>query len=215
MPEPTIPEGYVRDARGRLVPRELISPIDVLRDQFVRDVCQRAKDMSKQIVRWRTQLLADIESFVDLSAEQYGVEHGGAKGNVTLISYDGRYKLQRSRSDKVVFDERLQAAKALIDECVSEWAADARVEIKALVQHAFQADAAGKISTDRVLGLRRLEITDAKWREAMRAINDSIQVTGTSTYVRCYEFIDGNWHALPLGVNDVRHHPALEESSHE
>jgi enoyl-CoA hydratase/carnithine racemase len=189
-----------------------VSAVDLLRDQFVRDVVVRARDMAKQIVRWRTQLLADIEAFVDLSAEQYGVEHGGAKGNVTLISYDGLFKIQRNRADKIVFDERLQAAKALIDECVSEWSSDARVEIKALVQHAFQADGTGKVSTERVLGLRRLEITHPKWREAMRAINDSIQVTGSSTYVRCYEFIDGSWHALPLGVNDVRHHPNLKPS---
>lgn len=201
----------IRDARGRYVPRELVSPIDLLRDQFVRDVCSRARDMAKQIARWRTQLLEDIESFVDLSAEQYGVERGGAKGNVALISYDGRFKIQRNRNDKIVFDERLQAAKVLVDECVSEWAADARVEIRALIQHAFQTDAAGKISTDRVLGLRRLEITDPKWREAMRAIGDSIQVIGTSTYVRCYELIDGSWHALPLGVNDVRHGPNIED----
>ena len=38
------------------------------------------------------------------------------KGNVTLTSYDGKYKIQRAIAEYLHFDERLQVAKELIDD---------------------------------------------------------------------------------------------------
>ncbi|REM31517.1 DUF3164 family protein, partial [Mycobacterium tuberculosis] len=73
------------------------------------------------------------------------------------------------------FDERLQAAKALIDECIQSWSKSSNVNLKVLVNDAFQVDQQGKISTGRVLGLRRHDIDDEKWQLAMKAIGDSMQ----------------------------------------
>ena len=44
----------------------------------------------------------------------------------------------------------------------------------------------GNISTARVLGLRRLAIDDAKWRRAMDALSDSLQVHTSKAFVRVY-----------------------------
>ena len=108
-------------------------------------------------------------------------------GNVTLVSFDGRYKVVRQMAEHIVFDERLQAAKLLIDECIQAWAKGSNANIKVLVNDAFQVDREGKISTGRVLGLRRLDIDDDKWSQAMRAIADSMNVSGTKPYIRFYE----------------------------
>ena len=82
---------------------------------------------------------------------------------------------------------QLQAAKALIDQCVTRWAEGANDNIKVLINDAFQVDKAGKINTDRVLGLRRLDIKDEDWLQAMQAISDSIQVASTKPYIRFYK----------------------------
>jgi hypothetical protein len=55
------------------------------------------------------------------------------------------------------------------------------------VNDAFQVDREGKISTGRVLGLRRLDIKDETWTRAMAAISDSMNVASTKPYVRFYE----------------------------
>ena len=115
------------------------------------------------------------------------MQHGGKKGNVTLISFDGRYKVVRQIQESLVFDERLMAAKALIDECIQVWSKGSNAHIKLLVNDAFQVDQAGKINTGRVLGLRRAKIDDEKWQRAMAAIGDSIQVAGSKPYIRFYE----------------------------
>ena len=92
---------------------------------------------------------------MQLSADEYGVHLGGDKGNVSLLSFDGQLSVKRAIAQHIAFDERLQAAKALIDECLKEWTADARPEIVLLVQDAFRVDSEGKIRTGNVLALRR------------------------------------------------------------
>jgi hypothetical protein len=182
-----IPEGYLQDQAGRLVPIATIDEIDLTRNDLVNEIVAKALALQQAMEEFKLATLGDIEAFIDLSAERYDVQLGGKKGNVTLTSFDGRYKIQRAISESLVFDERLQVAKELIDQCIHRWAQGSAAEIRALVEHAFQVDKEGKISTGRVLSLRRLAIDDLQWRQAMDAIADSIQVTGSKTYIRLYE----------------------------
>lgn len=181
-----IPEGYRQAADGSLVPIAKIKPIDLARDELVLEIVNRAQGLSGIMADFKTDTFADIAAFVQLSAEQYGAKLGGEKGNVTLYSFDGKYKIQRAMSENIVFDERLQAAKALIDDCINKWSEGINDNIHVLVNDAFRVDKEGKISTGRVLGLRRLNIVDAEWQQAMNAISESLQVVGTKAYIRIY-----------------------------
>lgn len=193
------------DAKGRIVPDSLVTPIDKLRDQTVRAIVDQAKGASAVLARFKANTFGDIAAFVEASLEQYDVKVGGAKGNVTLYSYDAKFKVVRQVQDTLKFDERLKAAKALIDECITDWSADARPEIKVLVNDAFQVDAAGDVNTNRVLGLRRLAIQDPKWQRAMQAIGDAISVVGSRSYVRVYERVGDTdqYQAIPLDIANV------------
>lgn len=183
---PTIPDGYRADAQGRLVPVAQIKQIDRARDDLVAELVKAALVINAQLRAFRIRAHDDIHAFAQLSAEKYGARIGGKKGNLTLVSFDGLYKIQRAISDQLVFDERLQAAKALIDECLKEWASGSRPEIVTLINDAFQVDRAGKIDTARVLRLRNLDIKDARWVSAMEAISDSLQVAVSRNYIRFY-----------------------------
>lgn len=202
-----IPEGFMADSAGRLVPIATIRPIDIERDKLVREIVAKALDLSNALAKFKGAAFGDIEAFVELSAEQYGVKLRGAagKGNLSLSSFDGRYKVVRAVSESITFDERLVAAKALIDECITDWAAGSRPEIHALINNAFQVDKAGKINTGRVLGLRRLEINDERWQQAMQAIGEAVQVTGSKQYVRVLERVGDTeqYRAIALDVAGV------------
>jgi hypothetical protein len=179
--ETTIPPGYWKNAAGNLIPESKVKDIDKLRHQVVTDLCQMAKQ------------------------RRDGVKSGGEKGNVTLTSFDGKYKLVRQMQDRIVFGEQLMAAKALIDECVQEWSQGANDNMRVLVNHAFQTDKEGKINTGRVLGLRSLAIADEAWQQAMQAIADSMQTASTTPYVRFYERDEGTgeYKAISLDVAAV------------
>ena len=192
---------FMTDSQGRQVPEELVKDIDKLRDQTVRRIAEEAVKMKEILNTFKEKIREDIYSFVEKSAGEYGVKWGGKKGNVSLNTYDGKYRLVVAMNDNITFDERLQVARELIGKCLNKWSDGARQEIKLLVNDAFQVDKAGKISTARVLGLRRLDIQDKDWQKAMTAITESIQITGTKQYLRVYERDDnGEYQMIPLDV---------------
>lgn len=195
-----IPEGFKQDAQGRLVPVQHIKAIDLARDELVNEIVTKAKAVNHAIGEFKRDTFADIAAFVQLSAEEYRVRLGGKKGNVQLLSFDGRYKVLRAIQETIVFDERLQAAKVLIDECLSEWTEGARSELRVLVNDAFRVDQAGNIRTGQVLSLRRLEIKDPRWQQAMTAIAEAVQVLGSKSYVRVYER-DANGEYRPVALD--------------
>jgi len=201
--ENTIPPGYWADANGTLTPVSKIKEIDKDRSRTVEELCNQAKAESARLAGFKLAAKEVFDAFIGRSAAEYKVELRGVKGkgNVTITNYDGRYKIVRQVSDTLVFDERLQAAKVLIDECIQGWSKGSNANIKALVNDAFQVDKRGKISTGRVLGLRRIDITDQKWLQAIQAISDSMSVASTKSYMRFYERDDASGEYFPINLD--------------
>lgn len=195
-------EGFKENAKGWLVPLEKIEPVDLLRDDFVIKAVAAAKELSEDMAATKASITSDLKAFLDLSAERYGVKlgiHSGGKGNVQLRSFDGKYMVERSVSDRIEFDERLQTAKILVDKCLREWTKFSPTEVQALIADSFQVDKKGKINTRRVLGLRKLKIDHPEWQEAMRAISDAITITDTCEYLRFYERDEaGKYQQIPI-----------------
>lgn len=194
------PAGFRLDAKGRMVPESTIKPLDLVRSDLVESLVQRAKPLREELKTFRSTAFSEIQALQDLAHDDYHAKIGGPKGNVTLMSFDGRYKVIRAISESIAFDERLQAAKSLIDECVTEWTKGARDEIARLVQDAFTVDQQGNIRTGTVLGLRRVSINDPRWLRAMTAISDAVQVVGSKTYLRLYER-DANGQYIPISLD--------------
>lgn len=195
------PRGYWTDAKGSLVPVTKIKNIDKDRTHIVTSLAEEAKAVSASLLAFKLTAMDGVNAFIERSLAEYEVAHGGKKGNVTLITFDGRYKITRTMQDALVFDERLQAAKALIDECAKAWSKGSNDNIKVLINHAFQVDKAGTVNTGRILNLRSLKITDPKWLSAMQAISDSMTVASTKAYIRFYELDAASGEFTPISLD--------------
>jgi hypothetical protein len=193
---------YRLDARGALVPETAIKPMDLLLDEGVRKIMGYAKDLSAQIARFKGHTYDDIGSLQALIAQQYSAKIGGQKGNITITSFDGLQRVQVQVQDQLEFGPELQAAKSLVDECLNEWAADSRDEIRALVTRAFQVDKEGRINRAEIFMLLRVEIEDERWTRAMNAVRDSIRVIGSRSYLRFSErdTPDGAWRPVTVDL---------------
>jgi len=193
---------YMRDARGALVPEELIKPADKLEHETVRRIMGFGIALSEQISRFKAHTFEDLGAFDALLAQDYGLTKGGPKGNRTYTSYDGLMRVSIRVADLIDFGPGLQTAKALIDECLNEWAADSRAEIRAIVTRAFNTDKEGQINRSEVFMLLRLDIADPRWQEAMRAIREAIRTVGSKTYVRLEmrETADAPWSAVTIDL---------------
>lgn len=204
-PETTAPSGYMRNAQGHLVPIDQVREQDKLRDEAVIRLVLRGQKINRALAEYKRQALAEIADLIQIAADRYDAKIGGRKGNVSLSSYDGRYKIQRHIADRIQFGEELEAAKALINNCIDRWSEGANDNIRALVDRAFRTDTKGQIKTAAVLELLRLEIDDDEWFRAMDAIRDSIQTIGSAVYVRLYERVgeSDQYRPIPLDLAAV------------
>jgi hypothetical protein len=193
---------YMRNAEGHLVPLESIRAADQLEDEQVRKVMAFAEALSAQIARFKEHTFADLNAVQDLYRQDYGSERTGAKGNVSYVTHDGLMKVQVQIAKLIEFGPQLQEAKTLIDECLVEWGAESRAEIRALVNRVFNVEKAGQINKAELFSLLRLEIEDDRWQRAMKAVRDSIRVTGSKEYVRFYKRDDPSaaWRAITLDI---------------
>jgi len=181
------PDEGMYDAQGRFVPAGLIKPQHRLEDEMVRSFVKSARELNDLLSVLKADALDETGAFADTLAEEYGTLRGGRKGNMTFKSFDGTLSMEVSVQDAIDLGPEIQSAKALIDGCVARWSEDANDNLKALVDDAFQVGKTGRIDTQRVLSLRRLQIEDDNWSRAMEAISDAVRVHTTRTYVRFYE----------------------------
>lgn len=196
---------YMRDAQGNLVPRANVKPEDILEDGFVTGLMEKAAALSEQIAAFKTEAFGEADAFLSLLADKYGVRKGGAKGNVTFLSFDGKIKVQISNADFLAFGPQLQIAKQLIDEFLKEEAGAASSNLKTIVFHAFRVDKEGKVNKGEILGLRRLKIDNEKWAKAMEAITDSLRVLESRRYIRFYrrDSVEGAFVPVTLDMAKV------------
>lgn len=199
-----IPEGWMENAQGHLVREEHVDDYDKARDALVRELVSEAHRVHDVLADFKVKAMGDVDAFVELSGERYDVSIGGAKGNVQLTSFDGRYQVKVQVADRIKFDERIHAAKAIFDECIRAWSDDADSKVKTLLEHAFQTDKEGTINTSRVLALTRLKIDDERWQQGVQAIKDSTMVASSSSYLRIYERNkDGKYEKLNLDIATI------------
>lgn len=195
-------ELYLRDAKGNLVPLTAVKPVDLLVDELVRGIIQRAQVMSDALAQFRVDTFEQIRSLQELLDQQYGATIGGAKGNMTLSTFDGCQQVKVQVADLFDFGPELLSAKSIIDECLKEWAGGSPAELRAIVNNAFSVEKEGQINRAGLLMLLRVHSDDPRWNRAMDAIRDSMRTIGSREYMRCFRrpAHDGKWQGITLDV---------------
>lgn len=174
---------YMPDGTGALRPVETIPPIKKLMDEVVRREFGFAKAIAEQLRRFRSHLMDNLDGLDALIQQNYGVRIGGEKGNRTYSSFDGLWQIRVKMQDHVAYGPELQAAKALFDECLNEWSADTRGELRSIVTNAFDTSREGQISRANIHALLMTESEDSRWLRGQEAIRDAVYVIGAKEYV--------------------------------
>jgi hypothetical protein len=196
-------EGEWINSRGKATPPEYVDPIKKHRDRYVERIVTNARKLEDQMKKKKSQFMRWIDEHLAYVDRQTKVERNG-KGNVTLTNYSGDLQVEFSLSDIIEFDERLQNAKALIDQCLKKWTKDAAPEIRAVIDEAFEVDKKGKVNTAKILRLRSIKIKDTDWQKALDMIADSIEVSGTRQYLVIRERdASGKWQTINLNFSSI------------
>lgn len=197
------PEKFMKNSDGHLVPVENVSEVDKLTDKTISELIGVAILESERLGRLKAQAMGDVLALQEIVAEKYETTIGGKGGNMTLTSFDGKRRVQVAVAKTMEIDElHLNAAKKIIDECLTEWAEDSRPELKEVVSNAFKTSGKGRVDTKSILALMRLKIEDKRWKTAMAALQDGLRSDGSKTYIRFYQRsgTDNALKAIPLDI---------------
>lgn len=203
---------YMEDPHGRLVPVDKIDAIVLIKDGLVKRMVAKAQDMQELLREYKDISVSELESHITLAAEEYGVAYGGKKGNITMLSYDGRYKIQRQMGEAISFDEGVMLAKGLIDECLTRWTEGGNANIREIVAKAFQVDKQGRFNAQKLMDLVQMDIDDdtETWGKAMDIIKKCRRVVGVTEYIRAYKLREngngkgkGEWDCISLDITKL------------
>jgi hypothetical protein len=187
-PPPAIPAGFetMTNVYGEEVRAALVPGRRRLEDQTVRSLIAQARATQAALIAFKRAAFDDIRTFQDILSATYGARGSGTRG-IRLESFDGLMRVEVSSASNVRFGAELDAAKALIEECVKDWLAEgSNAYIHAIVMDAFKVGEAGAYSAERVLRLQQFDIPDERWRRAMTAIQDARRAAESKLYVRFY-----------------------------
>ena len=176
---------FREDSRGALVPETSIKPQDILKDDLVEESAAKIIALEEEMRKVKKDILEAIRAYIDLIGEKYGVKLGGQKGNVQLVSLDGKTKILISISERIALNENVIAAKELIDQYLEDAIKGSSADIKQLVTSAFRVKQ-GSLDARSILRLRQLNIEDERWKKAMDIIADSIVIQSSESYLRLY-----------------------------
>lgn len=183
-------EQYTKDGKGRLVKLEDVPALDMLRDETIENCIaemQKLNEMNKQV---KARVMELLGNFINLSAQEYGVTiKKGEQGAVTLTSFDGCRRVRVTVADIIVCDERILAAKELIDECLTKWSVDSNQQLRILVNQSFAVNEKNMISVSKILDLLRAGKAigdDEQWNKAMKALRESLVVQSKKEYITAH-----------------------------
>ena len=184
-----VPEGYLKNGKGNLVAIANIKQTDLIKDEFVKKAIDKALEMQETLAEFKQSLMAEADDFIELLAQEHGVNLGGKKGNVTLRTFDSQLKVTLQTQERIELGPELSLAKELIDQCLDEWTEGGNQNIKAIVSKTFNTDKQGSLNPQRILALRKLEISDdsGKWTKAMNIIAESVGVVDSTRFIRFYK----------------------------
>lgn len=200
-----IVDGNWVDPRGREVPPRYVPAIEKRRDAVVEKLFKKARRIEEQMSAFKEELWEEIEAYIGKLSEENGVAENW-KGNLSLTGFSGTLQVEVGIKDLISFDERLNVAKQIIDECIKRWSeTESSGRVKTLVEEAFNVDKKGKINSYMVLRLTKLDMKDAQWDKAVQLIRESIRPTATRKYV-CFKIRENaevEWQTMNLNFSSI------------
>ena len=199
------PEFYT-NTRGFQVPAADMKPQDILKHDLVLEQIIEAKRLSKMHSDFKRKSFSEVNDLISLVASEYDTKFGGAKGNISLTSFDGKYRISVNIDDQINFGPEIDVAKQLINEVIDEELADSSGFIVQLVRDAFETDKQGNYNKIRILALRKYRDANQseKWQNAMKALDDGIIAGSSKTYLNYQERDQfGAWKQIPLASQSL------------
>ncbi len=189
-------------ADGSRVPPKYVPKHEKDRERVVNKLFRAAEIEHQRLLKLKEMLESELMDYVERRRTQYNIPPN-QEGNYSLSSFAGDRRVDLKVGKFIEFDDRLQYAKSKIDNCLERWSDGADGRLRTVVFDAFKVDRKGRLDVKRILGLRKLEIKDREWQEAMELIGKAVTVVATKRYFsfRYRASPNDEWQSLRLDLS--------------
>lgn len=205
-------DGNWLDEKGRAIPESYIKPEDKKRDTLVERIIKKVVKLSDRIAEDKVEIVGSIEKYLEDLSKDNKVKESW-KGNILIYNFTKDLVIERRIDESIGFDEKLQMVKTIIDKWLSDKMQGANEELAKVISQAFSIDKKGRINTQMLLKLLRLDINDADWKKAMKMLKESIMVTSSKQSIMFRRKVNTEageaWESICLNFNDT--FPAKEK----
>jgi len=171
---------FLVDEEGLECPVKYIDKKVLARHNVVEKIIKKVEKAQNELKSLKQSLFKEVKGYLDMIADEYGEDW---KGNARLMNFDKTKEVEMSICRNIMFDERLNIAKAKIDDCLKRWSGSATDELRMIVLRAFNVDKKGNVDVRQILGLKQFRFEDPVWQEAMAIIDESITTTYSKEYL--------------------------------
>ncbi|MEN9448938.1 MAG: hypothetical protein RJA25_2228, partial [Bacteroidota bacterium] len=179
----------LRDHNGFDVPVTAIGKIDLKKNQTAIKIAEKFKEMAVRLQNLKDFAFDAADEIYELQLKAYEIDGRDVermKGNFTFFSYDKRFKVEVNIGQRLEFDDKINLAKAEIDEYLKEITEGQNSDILIIVNNAFTT-VRGKLDPKRILQLFSYQIKNVRWKKAMEILQDSITTNYSKRYIKVSE----------------------------
>jgi hypothetical protein len=195
---------FLVNGMGKKIPIAAILPVDVAREQMVANLFEMALKLQEVIVSEKQKMYQLIHDFLENGTGEAGVDIQAIE-SITFTSYSGDRQIQIRRAERIDYNEQLNQAFRLLNDCLTEWTSGGNHELRALVQQVISAGKKGKIDHAMLLRLQRVNSTHATFLMAQNLIKASIITNMAKQYLsfRQREGIEARWQTVSLNFSQL------------
>jgi len=192
------------DAMGRAVPVAYVNTYDRTRDREVRQIHKAWLKARANL----ESLMADTLTRLDRICAARAADGTpiAARGNIQVSSFDGLVTVSCDVKYDIVLDDRVREARDLLLSYARSLAGRLGGEdgaaLEAILDETFRSSADGRLSTNRVLSLLRMDRIQApEWRRGLELLRQSIETRRGKAYVRVAARVDRQHDPVPIRLD--------------
>lgn len=199
-------EGNWLNSQGKAVPPGYVPKADKLRDRLVERHFAKAEKVRAAMATLKEATNEAVADHIETLFTEHGVKPNDG-GNYTLTNFAGTQQVAVKVQHFMDFDERIEAAKAIVDECLEKWAEGGHENLRVIVTEAFRVRDKRGLDVKSILALRNYKMKDntGRWQEAMDLITESLHVDRSRAYLqfRSRATSSSDWQTLSLDLAGV------------
>lgn len=175
------------DAAGREVPAKYVPKFAKTKDAAARKILDAWRKEEARLRKLWKDTVAIVEKIHAGAREEEKLEPATVadKGYFSFRSFDGSVTVRLDRAREIVFNEKIDLAKELIDEAVKEIAGNSAGDLRTIVESAFKPRGKNRaLDRQRLSDICRMDVRNKKWQKAVELIKAAAEESQRMDYLR-------------------------------